>query len=411
MSADQDQKITDYAAGIFLRYFRPGQSARVGAPRLDLGRDMHLLRMHWAISETVQAFCSYVLSHRHEAQGLLLFRRTIDDGMARGRIDARATMQARAETGHPSLIAYEEPVRTFNTGPNLLIAWVVHHANIEVAQLLERQADDSAYRPVALEAMRKLTAIKRIDILREPLRLPTGGRRPSPHVVRDATRSRRAIYHHGVRAYNSLRDMEAGDDTAIASMLQSTLMAPLENWRRFELAVAAGIGQAIAAESGERLQLSLIDGSPQTPIIKCGRFSIYWQRSVLFAAPELEPSEVRFKVALAAYGMQPGDDRPDLLIVDEQHQRIMAVVEVKYVSGDTAVTRFREALGQIVRYARGYVGNDPIDALINRSLIVTSVGAPRKTEPTPTSPTATDFPAILDGSLKHWVRDHVLNPL
>ena len=411
MTAERDQAITDYAAEIFLRYFRPGRLSGVGAPRLDLDRDMHLLRMHWAISETVQEFISYVLSHRHEAQGLLRFIRRTDDAIARGRIDARATLLARAVTGHPSLVAYEEPIRSFNTGANQLVAWVVHHANIEVTRLVEKQVHDSAYRPAAMEAMSKLSSIKRIDALREPLKLAPGGRRPSPQVVRDATRSRRAIYKYGVRAYRSLQDVEAGDNAALASMLRSTLMAPLENWRRFELAVAAAIGQAVADGLGKRLELSLIDGSPQTPIIRCGRISIYWQRSVLFSPPDPEPSELKLKVALSAYGMQLGDDRPDLLVVDELKNRVMAVVEVKYVAGDTAVTRFREALGQIVRYARGYSDNASIDSLIRRSLIVTSVGAPRMTDPIKTSPTATDFPAIVNGSLKAWVRDHLLTSL
>ena len=411
MTAEQDKAITDYAAGVFLRYFRPGRIAGVDAPSLDLNRDMQLLRMHWAISEPVQEFLSYLLSHPHEAQGLLRNTRRTDDAVARGRIDARASILARTLSGHPSLVVYEEPTRSFNTGPNQVVAWVVHYANIEAARLLEWQVPDSAYRPVVEGTTRTLTAIKRFHPLREPLKLATGGRRPSPQVIRDAARSRRMMYRHAVNAYKLLQDVEAGDMATLASMLQSTLMAPLENWRRFELAVAAGIGQAIAHKSSKRLQLSLIDGSPRTPIIRCGRFSIYWQSTVLFCTLEPEPSDLRLRTALAAYGMRLGGDRPDLLIVDDLTNRVIALVEVKYVTGDTTITRFREAMSQIVRYARGYANTNSIDCLIQRSLIVTNVNAPRRVDSTKTSPTSTDFPAIVNGSLNDWVRDRLLASL
>ena len=111
-----DRAIDDYSAGVFLRYFRQGTGAGAESPHLDLARDMDLLRAHWALSEPVRTFLSYVLSHRHEAQSLLQFVRRTDDAVARGRIDARGTMLARRVAGHPSLVIYEEPVRSFKHG-------------------------------------------------------------------------------------------------------------------------------------------------------------------------------------------------------------------------------------------------------------------------------------------------------
>ena len=91
-----DQDITDYAAAVFLRYFRKGIRAETEMPHLDRARDIALLRAHWAISKPVRDFLSYVLSHRHEAQSLLQINRRTDDAVARGRIDARSTILTAA---------------------------------------------------------------------------------------------------------------------------------------------------------------------------------------------------------------------------------------------------------------------------------------------------------------------------
>ena len=53
---------------------------------------------------------------------------------------------------------------------------------------------------------------------------------------------------------------------------RSTLIAPLEQWRRFELAVAVGIGEVLSEEIGESMQISVIGIPQEQPIIQCGRF-------------------------------------------------------------------------------------------------------------------------------------------
>ena len=412
MTVDQDQAITDYAASIFLRYFRAGTVAGARTPRIERSRDLHVLRTHWAISESVRRFLTYLLSHRHEVQGLLQYNRRTDDSIARGRIDARATSLAQAMSGHPSLVVYEEPIRSFNTGPNHVVAWVIQNADVQVTRLHSWQVASSAYRPVVDAVMTDLTAVKRLEYLREALRLTIGTRRPSLEVLRSATRSRRMIYRYAVVAYNMLRDMEVGDPVAIASVLRSTLMAPLEDWRRFELAVALGIGQAMEEETGDDLALEIVGGSSGMPIVRCGHLSIHWQGRPLFTPPQnLEPSELRLQTALSAYDMSPGDDRPDLVVVDERRKSVLAIVEVKYVAGDNAVSRFREALGQVVRYVRGYAEDDGIPSLIRRSLIITSEGARQITDSRKPAPGWTDFPNILNGSLNAWVRERLLTSL
>ncbi|MEO1948779.1 hypothetical protein, partial [Thioclava sp.] len=221
-----DQAIGDYAAGVFLRYFRKGTLAGAERPHLDLARDIDLLRAHWALSEPVRTFLSYVLSHRHEAQSLLQFVRRTDDAIARGRIAAQSTMLARRVTGHPSLVIYEEPVRSFNTGPNQVVAWVVQTASTYASRLLALQPAGSAYARLVEEMMSDVTAVKRLDALRDVLRGVAVHRRPGPGALRDAARSRRMIYRLAIGAYDTLARVEAGDEEALQTILRSTLIGP-----------------------------------------------------------------------------------------------------------------------------------------------------------------------------------------
>lgn len=405
---DRDQAISDYAAGILLRYFRQSTQTGVGRPHLDLARDLDLLRAHWAISPPVLAFMRYVLSHRHEAQSLLQLERRMDDAVARGRIDARGTMLARRVSGHPSLVLYEEPVRSFNTGPNQVVAWVVHMVAIYAGRLFALQPPDSGYAGVIEAAMADVAAVKRLDALREPLKAVAVHRRPGPGALRDAARSRRMIYRLAIAAYNTLSAIEAGREDVLCEVLHSTLMGPLEPWRRFELAVGLGIGEALAAETGEKMTLAVLGKTAGAPIITCGRFAIFWQGGGgVFTAPPPEPSEKRLERLLTAYGMKLSTDRPDLVIVDRDAQKARGIVEVKYLAGDTANARFREAAGQVVRYARGYVPEAELDDLVRASLIALSHDIPALLDEHAAAPRAVDFTGLTDGSLHAWVRERL----
>ena len=404
-----DRAIGDYAAGIFLRYFRHGTLAGATRPRLDLARDMDLLRAHWALSEPVRMFLSHVLTHRHEAQSLLQFVRRADDAVARGRVDAPRTMLARRMAGHPSLVIYEEPVRSFNTGPNHVVAWVVHAASTYAARLFSLQPADSAYARLVEETMTDVKAVKRLDALREVHKNVVVHRRPGSGALRDAVRSRRKVYRLAVAAYDTLAQIEAGNKQALRNVLNGTLIGPLEQWRRFELAVGLGIGEALASETGESMSLAMIGKAAGTPFISCGRHDIFWQGGdALYAQPASEPSDERLRVVLAAYGMPLGTDRPDLVIVDRTAGQVAGIVEVKYLAGDTAAARFREAASQVVRYARGYASGTRIDGLVRASQIVLSREVPALLDEDADAPRAVDFAGLTDGRLRRWVRERLL---
>lgn len=404
-----DQAISDYAAGVFLRYFRQSTQSGAGTPHIDLARDLDLLRAHWAISPPVRDFLRYVLSHRHEAQSLLQFERRTDDAVARGRIDARGTMLTRRVSGHPSLVLYEEPIRSFNTGPNQLVAWVVNMVATYAGRLLAIQPPDSGYTGAIEATMADVTAVKRLDALREPLKAVAVHRRPGTGALRDAARSRRRIYRLAITAYNMLAAIEVGREEALCEILHSTLMGPLEQWRQFELAVGLGIGEAIATETSEKMTLAVLGKGSDSPIITCGRYAIFWQGSGgLFQPPLLEPSEHRLQRLLAAYGMKLTSDRPDLVIVDQETKKACGIVEVKYLAGDTANARFREAAGQVIRYARGYVPESGIDDLVRASLIALSNAPPTLRDGRAAAPRAVDFEGLTDGRLNAWVRERLL---
>lgn len=177
--------------------------------------------------------------------------------------------------------------------------------------------------------------------------------------------------------------------------VSSALIAPLEDWRRFELAVGLAVGEALGRAAGTPIQLHLLGSDSAGPIVTAGRFAVYWQQITPHHTPApLEPSEVATRAALADYGIAVGTERPDLLVVDRDKNAVVSVVEVKYIAGDTATARFREAVDQVVRYGRSYAPAAERNALLSRSLVTLSRHAPARVGQAAPAPFAADFEAI-----------------
>jgi hypothetical protein len=400
---DINGAIVDFSAGLLLRYFKAGAIIKAETPRLDHRRDVDLLRVHWSISSPVRRLVTYLLTHPHEAQSLLTFQTRIDDAVARGRIDARRTWSYRLQSGLPSVIVAEEPVRSFNTGSNLILAWVLREASAYTARLSSWQGPSSPYVTVVEQAQQEMRSVRRIEALREPLRAMSLRQRPGPGAIRTAARARQPIYRYAVEAYLLLQGLERGDPDAMNAVARSALIAPLEEWRRFELAVGLAVGEALATACHTSLQLQLLGGDSSDPILTTGRFALYWQhRTPYYTEPEKEPSELFTHNILKAYGMSQGADRPDFVIVDREQSAVAAVIEVKYLAGDTASARFREAVGQVVRYSRGYAASGEICPLVSRSLVALSQGAPIVLDPEAGAPASVDFAGIMRTELASW---------
>jgi hypothetical protein len=391
-----DAAIVDYSAGLLLRYFRGGAAIEGDVPRLDYRRDVKVLKGHWAVSDAIRTLVGYVLKHPHEAQALLAYREQVHDGVARGRIDARRTWLYRQRTGLPTALVAHEPVRSFNTGPNLVLARVLREAAAYTARLLSWQGANSPYLAVIEKAQGEMRLVQRIEALREPLRAVSLGQRPNAGAVRDSARARRPLYRLAVDAYRLLQGLERGDHDAMDRVARTALIAPLEDWRRFELAVGLGIGEALARVTGDPLQIHLLGSNSAGPLVTAGRFAVYWQQITHYHTPApLEPSETVTRNVLQDYGIATGTERPDLIVVDRDQDAVAAVVEVKYIAGDTATARFREAVDQVVRYGRSYAPAGATGPLLARSLVALSRNAPLRIAHAAPAPFSVDFETVM----------------
>lgn len=396
-------EIDDFSTAILLRHLKGVSSISPNSPRIDIRRDFELLKLHWAISSSIRNLAKYLIENRHETQSLLAFRKRTDDAMARGRIDARSTVLERQRTGLPTIVVSAEPIRSFSNGPNQILAWVINQSWQLAYRFTTITSDDTAYKINAEQIVFLLGQVKRIDVISSMLNEVSVTQRPLPAALITAQRSRRTLYRLAYEAYQKFIALEAGDYETIQIILRDTLLVPIENWRRLELAVALSIGEALSTVIGEELRLEILGLQPKAPIWRCGDYAIYWQTLTdLYTSPDLEPSEIIVQGILKAYGLNLSSDRPDLLVVNEKMQELVSIVEVKFHGGDNPAARFKEAAYQIVRYGRAYAKN--ISDIINRSAIAMNVSVPEIIDDTATAPFAFSFNDIKEGKLVEWIK-------
>lgn len=401
-----DQAITDHAASLLLRYFNAPEAARAARPAVSIERDRELLRLHWALSPAVTDLVAYILSHRHEIQSVLGTARRVEDGIVRGRLDAVGTLRARRMSGLATAVVSHEPLRSYDSGPNQVLGWVISQAWSLASRFVSLVVESSAYRARLDEMTQRLEQVRRIDAVRQIASQATLGQRPKANALLEAERSRRTMYHKAATAFRALLLIESGDPEAIVTMLRHTLLAPLEPWRRYELAVAYSLAETLADRQGTAMILNFIVGDIRVPIAQAGRCAVYWQwRTKHYAPPPLEPSEQVSQAIWATYGLGAAPDRPDLVVVDSVAATVLAIVEVKYLTGESAADRVRSAVTQLVRYARGYGPLAGIEPLLGRCLIAVSQGlggiAPVDPRPAGT-PSLVDFAGIQSRALDRW---------
>src|SRR5262249_31393602 len=157
------------------------------------------------------------------------------DARVRGRFDARATQIRRMLTGHPTIMVCQEPLRSYNSGPNHVLTWVLEQARRLVLRFHDMLPPSASYLEVVDRCASGLETIRRFDALHQAAKQVNLTRRPSPQAVKEASRSRRPIYKLAGEAYRALQQIEAGDEAAILKLLNDTLLGPLHAWQRFEL--------------------------------------------------------------------------------------------------------------------------------------------------------------------------------
>jgi hypothetical protein len=388
-----DRSVVDHAAAIFLRYFSTAHNLSLDQPSLVMKRDRDLLRLHWSLSTPVSKLVSYVLEHRHEVQSVLSSEIRTEDGILRGRLDAMKTVMLRRVSGLETAIISNEPVRSYSSGPNQVLGWVLMEAWGLASRFSFVTQESAGYRNSIDQVRLRLDQCRRLQSIAQIAGQTVLNRRPTAAAITQASRSRRTLYHMATEAYRHLLKIESGDAEAITAMLRETLLGPLEPWRRFELAVGLSAGEALAAAQGTNISLNLLIGDAKRSLVRAGDLSIFWQsRTDFYEAPEPEPSEIMERHILDAYGISAGSDRPDLVVADLAKKQVIAIIEVKYLTGEDATDRVKSAVGQIVRYARGYAEGEPLKHLIGQSLSVMSQGIDDFT----VSPLAPDVPYLAD---------------
>lgn len=406
--AGNDIALNDYLTRYLLRYFRSAVSVPTSQPETREDEDIDLLRLHWAISEPVRTLSAYISERRHEIQAVLGTRREEDSARVRGRFDARATAIRRLETGHPTLTVSHEAVRHFDSGPNHVLTWVLEQAWRLSGIFREMLPNDATYLEQVEDSVKALEVIRRFDAIHQAAKQINLSRRPGAAALKEAGRSRRQIYVLAYQAYRVLQDIEAGDEDALRTLLADTLLGPLHLWQRFELAVGLGVTRALSEVLFSPTRLGFLAGGG-TPISRVGAYEVYWQaRTDLYSQPVCEPSEAIIARLLAQYGLSKGGDRPDLVVIDRETGRVVAIIEVKHFANEESdgADALRAAVGQLVRYARGYRPIEDIDDLLDHSIaaLARSDGE-RMPEPKPHGlPFVTDFAEIIGGNLNAWAR-------
>lgn len=412
MSSEREIEVNDYVSRFLLRYFRSATDLRVARPAIDVAKDRELLRHHWAISKPIESLVTYASANPHELQAILEFRRTEDNAQIRGRLDARETMIRRMVTGHPTLTVSYEPIRTFNSGPNHVLIWVLEQAwrlNLRFKNMLPEIA---SYLEKVESIVSKLERVRRFKAIQQATKQAPLSQLPGLSAFKEASRSRRQIYVHAASAYQMLREIEAGNPNAIADLLNETLIGPLHTWERFELAVSLGLAQALSKKTSQPILLGVLANGNKKPIIRIGNYAIFWQnRTDAYSSPKPEPSEVKVNSILSEYGLSTSADRPDVIVCDETTGEVLAIFEAKYFSSEENDGRnaFRSAVEQIVRYARGYRPFDEIDGLIDRSGIAL-IDATHLRTSSPKSfgvPWLIDFEQITQQQLEPWAEQIV----
>lgn len=401
--SDIDQAIVDASTQVLLRYFRGGTQAQITQATLNLAQDADILQLHWAISDKTLSFLQYIIEHKHETQSLLQFHARVDDVRIKGRIDAIGTFIERRMSGNSSRVKFYEPKRSYDTGPNQLLCWLIIKVSRILSQFSHINAVEAPYQNRIDKARQCIANILRIEPLQESLKYITLAHRPTAYTLQSAKRSRQQIYAQASDSFESLAAIENGDEKTIISVLNSTLIAPLEDWRRFELVTGFLIAQAISRAEYTPLRLNLLPVGHKGPLAVVGNISIYWQQNTqAFEKPDLEPSEIKILEALSDYGLGASSDRPDLILLDQTTQNVVSVVEVKYLAGDSYISQFRQAVAQIVRYSRNYTAPENWDRLIDRSIVVMSARVPDRQSHDSSAPSAMDFQSLLQPELEAW---------
>ena len=371
-----DTEIDEAIAEGLLAYFREGGTHSIQQPQSLRFQDMRrLLRLHWAFSPRMQSFLQYLLKRHGEivSSSTQAVQQTM--GSIRGPGMWPETYMQRHITANPALTIFRDNRRTYDLGANRVLKFVTSAAH----SLLEPYASrsDLSQTPYGIEirnAFGLATRAGRVLHLRQIDKLLIGkDSEPSYQDVKQSAQSRRLLYVLAARLYRTHKDIESSTVNDPSEIIDTTLVAPLYAWQRFELFSVLYLGLALSRFTGSPANLHDLTGGRGIPAITVDHFAIHWGSRPLEVRLSSQLPERRklFDQMLHRYGLDPREGRSDITITDARNRRVLAVVECKYSTNMDGSTsgQFRDALNQLLDYAEEYEG-DAKERLMKSAIVM-----------------------------------------
>ncbi len=376
----------------------------IGSPKIS-SADLHAMRLHWALSGSVGRLAQRIMRHPRELAGSHDTKVAISSGTIDGTVDARATIALQDASGDATLFVVHENGSTMFSGPNHIVAWTLHEALRLILWAIKSRSGTKPPEWLSARALLIESAL-RTHAVREILLSPSGRARPGSFALRSAAKSRAPVYRVACEAFRSLEDVEAGNADALREMFSDTLVSSMESWRKFELATALSIADAIGAAIGQPVVMDLAL-SPSKPLATAGPFSVIWQQGIK-PRPDhaLDITEKMTKDLAMSLGVSQSSSRADVAVLMEGAKDPLAMIECKWFeSEDSRQPAIFEACSQLSRYARDAHPADPAKARSMLSSCIVAL-AWRGSAPLVADGSGlvgcVDFNDMADGVLKTW---------
>ena len=315
----------------------------------------HLLELHWAFGKQVSLLTSRLLTRQGELSSSTFLTRVERLDQAAGSLLAAETMLRRKATGASTLFVFNDPLKSYDLPGNRLVSYVLERALRVLASysnpglLTETPYGESIRSGIdSILRARRILAARRIRALEE---------RPTPRDLSHARRSRIVLHRLAADAYDRLVEIEGGRSPSLEGLLFDSLLAPLEQWRRFELFVLVRVAVLISKAVQEIPSLENITAVLQGPAIRVGELALYWgsKPKGMTVERDLTRMEVEIRALLSHYGYGPTSRRPDIVLVHEGRHEVLGIIECKYTDGEfDSDQQFRDAISQVVDYSLDY---------------------------------------------------------
>ena len=125
-----DERIQESITEALLVYFRRGGRLENPVTRVteEFPTTPHLLALHWAFGAEIRHLLSRLIERQGEIESSSDLVREQASGRIRGSVMWPATLARRRATSDPAITLYRDVRRTYETGPNKVIRYVVERA-------------------------------------------------------------------------------------------------------------------------------------------------------------------------------------------------------------------------------------------------------------------------------------------